>query len=252
MSIFETYREKYASLPGWFEDEAQAVWDCLLSWQTELEIPGNLGEIGVFKGKSATLAALHAKENEKCLFIDPILNDEIANRLVEAHPGSQEQLHFIKSVSDPLTNPQFIAKWNKSFRWFHIDGEHSGMAVSNDLKIADTLLHRQGIVSLDDFLNDRYPQVSMAVFSYLAKEPGSFALVLCGFKKAYLCRPYMAQALRKYIFERLHDELAQRTEQKFTLWRSTMPDDLNCFSLTHREHDTPFRGPDWMPDKISY
>jgi predicted O-methyltransferase YrrM len=253
MSRFENYKEQSQSLKGWFNPESQAIWDCLLGWQESKKIAGNMMEIGVYHGKSALLMAHHASENETCLYVDPILNEQTCARLNSAHAGGPEKNEFIKAISEPLDHPQFLAKWQKSFRWFHIDGEHTGMAVATDLKIADALLHRQGILSLDDFLSPAYPQITQAVFHYLAQNPTRLCLVLCGFNKGYLCRPYTAPILRKYIYETLQADLKNRLTAEFTVWHSTMPDDLNCFGITHREkeHGT-YRGPDWMPDQVIF
>jgi predicted O-methyltransferase YrrM len=252
MSIFKSYREKHGNIEGWFDIEAQAIWDCLLCWQQAAQVRGNMLEIGVYKGKSATLSTLHATAQEHCLYVDPILNETTNTLLQSCHAGEENRTHFIKSFSEAITTPQFLSQWHKSFRWIHIDGEHTGMALANDLKVADALLHRNGIVCLDDFLSPRYPQITQSVFTYLAKDPTSFALVLCGFNKGYLCRPYLAPFLRKYIQEKLQIDLQDRTQDQFTLWHSTLPDDLNCFGITPRENATPYRGPDWMPDKVIY
>lgn len=252
MSILETYKEKSSILKGWFNAESQAIWDSLLTWQKTKNISGNMMEIGVFHAKSALLSTLHASKDDTCIFVDPILNEKICTILNAAHIGGSEKTQFIKAISEPLDNPQFLSKWNKSCRWFHIDGEHSGMAVTHDLKIADALLNRQGIISIDDFLSPSYPQISQAVFNFLARNPTRLCLVLCGFNKGYLCRPYIAPILRKYIYESLQADLTDRHAGDFTIWHSTMPDDLNCFGITHRGEHGAYRGPDWMPDQAIF
>ena len=61
------WRERFGGLPGWLNEESAAVWDCLLGFQGGTGIAGNLFEIGVFKGRSATLAWLHGRPGEAFL-----------------------------------------------------------------------------------------------------------------------------------------------------------------------------------------
>lgn len=46
-----------------------ATWDFLFETQQRLGITGGMLEIGVFKGKSAILSALHMKRDEPAFFI---------------------------------------------------------------------------------------------------------------------------------------------------------------------------------------
>jgi hypothetical protein len=43
----------------------------------ENNIRGNLTEIGVFKGKSAAMAALHSQTSETCVLVDAMPLDEV-------------------------------------------------------------------------------------------------------------------------------------------------------------------------------
>lgn len=247
MSKLAEYKKTYAKIEGWFNPESQAIWDCLLSFQAEKGIKGNMLEIGVYHGKSAALSALHAQKGETCLFVDPGLDQDAEKMLQDVGAGEAE---VVRSRSDFLNAPGFLSKWSKSHRWIHIDGEHSGMAVSNDLEIADQLLHQNGIVSVDDFMSDAYPQITLAVYRYLDRYPGRFTLILTGFNKGYLCRPYLALALRRYMAGEFRTAMAARDVTDFTLWRSTVPDDMNTFGVTPKQLNQEFRGPDWAPEAV--
>lgn len=247
MSKLTEYREKFGTLDGWFDETSQAIWDCLLSYQADNNIHGNLLEIGVAYGKSATLMALHARDDEQGFFVDAMMDTA---KPILADLLGEERLTFIKAPSEALNTPNILSQWHRRFRWIHIDGEHTGMAVANDLAIADAALHRTGIVSLDDFFNPGYPQVARAVFRYLDAHPDAFSLILCGFHKAYLCRPYHSPSLRLYLYKELRKDLTARGAAPVTLWRSTVPDDMNAFGITPQEEHGTFRGPDWAPDLV--
>ena len=62
-----------------------------------------------------------------------------------------------------------LMQHRRSFRWIHIDGEHTGQAVGNDLAIAHELLADDGIICIDDFFNPAYAQVSAASFPFYTR-----------------------------------------------------------------------------------
>ena len=70
LRILTRYRQEFSELPGWFLWEAQVAWDCLLCFQDKQDIRGNMLEIGVWRGKSAALSTLHARQDKTCAYID--------------------------------------------------------------------------------------------------------------------------------------------------------------------------------------
>ncbi|MEM8540463.1 MAG: class I SAM-dependent methyltransferase [Pseudomonadota bacterium] len=247
MSTLDEYRTKYGDLPGWFPDASQVIWDALLAFQLSEGIFGNLLEIGVYEGKSAALFSLHAQEGEKCLFVDPVLK---ANTIKLLEKVASSGAEFFQHKSEKLDEPTFLSKWSGTHRWIHIDGEHTGMAVMKDLYIADQLLGVGGIVCVDDFLCPAYVQITRTVFRFLDRYPERFVLLLCGFNKGYLCRPHAARTLRSYIATDFRQDLFDRDFEDFTLWRSTFPDDMNAFGITHKAFGTNVHGPDWAKDQL--
>ena len=68
----------------------------------------------------------------------------------------------------------------------HIDGEHSFNAVYGDLDLAKKILIRNGIIILDDFFFDMYPQITQATYKWLENNP-DYILVAVGFCKGMIC-----------------------------------------------------------------
>jgi hypothetical protein len=132
-----------------------------------------------------------------------------------------------------------------------VDGEHSGQSVTNDLEIADHLLSDRGIAVFDDFFSPGYPQVTQAIFQFLATRPGRFALVLCGFNKGYLCRPKAAREYLQFVRTSLYSNMADRGCDKVTIWKTTEPGDMNTFGVTDRYLEFNYRGPDWDQSVIN-
>lgn len=236
-SILERYHRDFSQVIGYFYPEAAALWDTLLNFQSTTDLTGDFLEIGVFHGKSAALSTLHSRDTERCVFVDPYLREDVRALLGSIKPGN--------SVFAEMLSREYRRKHGESntFRWIHIDGDHSGPAIINDLEIADALIADKGIVVLDDFLSACWPQITWATFRWLEAHPLRLHLFLCGFNKAYLCRPYVFPIYAKFVKDRLCDEMEQRG-QKVTIWHTLNPLDMNCFGISQRFQDLKWHVPD--------
>lgn len=248
MRKFDDYMKSYSHLEGWFQLPAIAIWDALLDFQQQQQIVGNILEIGVWKGKSAALAALHCRADEQCVFVDPLPLDGVRECISAVMPSTK--CHYLTESSQFLPRHPFLAQGVRSFRWIHIDGEHTAQAVSNDLAIAELLLGDRGMLVMDDFFNPGYPQVTQAVFQFLNAQPGRLTMVLCGFGKAYLCRPRAAREYLSFMSNSLYSEMNDRQCGGVTIWKTTEPADMNTFGVTERYMDYNYRGPDWNDRQI--
>ncbi len=179
---FHRYRSEFEGIGGSFLDGAIVTWDILLSRQAALGIEGDVLEIGVLKGKSATLMALHARADEAFVLIDPALRREAVEAVESVHAANNIQ---IRDFSQNLHEHPALTSRGGRIRWIHIYGEHSGPAVRNDLEIADALIAPGGIICLDDFFTPAYPQVTAAVFEFLARHQDRLQLFLIGYNKGY-------------------------------------------------------------------
>ena len=72
--------EKIDAIPGWFLFQSYCVWRALLDQQTR--ITGDLFEIGVWRGRSASVLASYRKGGEKLYLCDLRLDED-----VDAEPG---------------------------------------------------------------------------------------------------------------------------------------------------------------------
>lgn len=248
MTRFDEYMQHFADVEGWFQTPAVAIWDSLLGYQQTQRISGNLLEIGVWKGKSAALAALHCQAGEECVFVDAMPLDDAKATISQVLP--QVTCHYLQEQSQFLARHPFLSQGTRSFRWIHVDGEHTAQAVINDLEITDHLLSDRGIAVFDDFFSAGYPQVTQAVFQFLATRPGRLALVLCGFNKGYLCRPKAAREFLEYVRTSLYADMVERGCDKVTIWKTTEPGDMNTFGVTDRYLEFSYRGPDWDENNI--
>jgi hypothetical protein len=225
-------------------DQAAAVWDCLLSHQEANNVRGNLLEIGVHKGKSALLSAMHTRRDEIQFLVDPAPLDEAVGHIRANCPDIT--LRTFQQPSQLVKGESFYSELASSFRWIHIDGSHTGQAVTTDLEIADQLLADDGILTIDDFFDFAYPQITAATFAFMAANPNAFAMFLGGFAKGYFCRPLTAHRHLAYVKDQLLSDMDVRGHRA-TLWKTTLPSDMNAFGITEwfEEFNRPIVGLDW-------
>lgn len=246
-SVFLKLKTTLDEIHGWCLPEALATWDSLLCFQKSQAVIGNYLEIGVWKGKTAAMILHHANpESEKIVLVDiNIQKDELQNNLKKICLKQNNVVYY----ETPSWGFEHVNLPPSSFKWIHIDGKHTGEAVYNDLKVADKFLSSQGIVCIDDFFELQYPQITQAVFRYLDRNPYSFGLFLCGFKKAYLARIEYISHYLKFCYENLLTHLESRNAF-VTLSKTSYLADLNCFSIVPRYSNLIYRGPDWNKNHL--
>ncbi len=244
-SKINLFVEKGQEVQGFFQFQNAALWDSLLSFQSEHYIIGNMLEIGVYKGRSALISSLHLREDEHFFLIDgtPFIEEAEAN--LSSILGLRG--NYIQKMSYELT-PEPFSSTRHCCRWIHIDGEHTGRAVINDLEFSEQMLSDQGILILDDFFNPMYPQLTEAAFSFLSANKHKLSMFLCGWNKAYLARPLFAFNYRNFIRQALASELHQREIDDFMLTKTSTLDESTSFGIIDRFTDRDYYGLDSDPD----
>jgi hypothetical protein len=243
---YRRYLAEFGSVEGWFTEGAIATWDVLLAHQTAQGWTGDLLEIGVLRGKSASLMALHARPAETVVLVDPALRRQAVDLVHEAHPG---QNVLVRRRSDEIVEHPDITSRRHRLRWIHIDGEHSGPAVTNDLSLAAELLSHEGIICLDDFLAPAYPQITRAAFAYLEHNP-DLHLFLVGYRKGFICHRDMSMQYMSFVRDRLVPEYRRRGFADYTLCKTNEPSDMNCFGVVERRGDMDYKGLDHAPGRL--
>ncbi len=245
---FDRYNTEFAEIPGFFLRDAMVLWDFFFSAQTRLGISGNLLEIGVWKGKSAVLGALYLQPNERAVFVDINLPRETQNLITRAKP--QNNL-FMECRSAELLSERELRESPGSFRWCHIDGDHTGYSTAQDLDTAAYLVGESGIICVDDFFNGRYPQLTAAVYEFLNNHKSRFRMVFCGANKCFICRSGFYAAYEREIRDRLAAHL-RSFEVKMQIYKTSYASDNGCFSLWTPDGDRSIYGMDENPDFIPY
>jgi hypothetical protein len=246
-ALYQRYLAEFADLPGWFWPDSIAIWDSLLRFQSAAGIEGHMLEIGVWQGKSAALAALHSRPNEICLLVDLHIQNEARTAIGRI---KSNQVVYVEKDSAALSRHPELSRDAGTFRWIHIDGNHCGMAIINDMNVAHLLLSDQGVLTLDDFFNPQYPQITAAAFEWLNRNPLQMRIFLIGANKAYLCRPYAMRSYLTYVKDSLFKDMVARGRGDVTIWKSTAPSDMNTFGVSPRYLEHDYLGPDWDRQNI--
>ena len=250
ISKFKKFKELSKNVDGWFNLQSAGVWDSLLGFQERSGIEGDFLEIGVWHGKSALMSTMHSRENERCIFVDISVREEARKNIGNA---KADNTFFIQGKSGNIVRSKILyEKGSENFRWIHIDGAHTRQQVVGDLRLAEMLLSDLGVITLDDFMSNYYPQVTAGVFDFLSNNQGRLSLFLCGFNKGYLIRPMAFPNYMNHVAGDLVSDLKKNGINKVTLCKTTYPEDMNCFGLVPSWNNREFRGLDLHKDLLLY
>lgn len=214
---------QHKKVNGWLAGFSSLLIARLAATLEEEKVQGASVEIGAHHGRLFILLHL-ASTGQRDMVIDVF----DAQHLNIDHSGKGDKAIFLHNLArfggDPArvqilqkssleVQPAEILKQVGQPVLFSIDGGHTAECVHNDLSLADATLAERGIVILDDFFNEFWPEVAVGTMSFL-QEPGSrlrpFA-VSPG--KVYLCRPgqqsFFHTAIRSHFSPRYIDKEAQ-------------------------------------------
>jgi Methyltransferase domain len=219
-------------IPGSLLEESAATWCVLLQAQhaacsRQGSLSGDYLEIGVLHGKSASVLASFSNEYGNTLtIVDPEVRQETKRILDALSP----RVHYIESVSELLPQTEFYAKNRRRLAFAHIDGMHRFSAVISDLQVCETMLADFGIVSVDDFHTDLFPQIPAAVYKCLYSGVSDLCMFLVGLNKAYLCRNIAKKYYREFAGTHLLPSL-EKLGYKLTLVKTDRNDSFDAFGI---------------------
>jgi len=146
--------------------------------------PKNALEIGTWHGRSAVIMASYVNDKNGLYWgIEP---EQTRAQITEDNCKKvcpNGTINIERNISN------YSELWNKNVPFFdivHIDGEHSFNAVYHDLDLVKKILLKDGIIILDDFFFDLYPQITQAVFKWLDNNP-DYVLLAVGACKGIIC-----------------------------------------------------------------
>lgn len=171
------------NIPGMVTAGPMALIWSLLQAQDDLEIPGNIAEIGVYCGKLFALLSMGLRESETAYGLDLYDYDkrpaaENRERLQTAFAKLEIPHHIFKLIT---ANSQNLDEKGMSeilgsapVRMMSVDGDHSKNGALHDLKLAMEVVNSSGVILVDDLFNEFFPGVTEAIFSVFSQPTGGW------------------------------------------------------------------------------
>lgn len=203
---------------GWLHDLTARVIATLGQHQTATGIAGALGEIGVHHGKLWFVLDHVATPQETRFAIDLFdrqdLNTDASGRgnlerfqRNRARFGaSGGRLEIIAASSLDVTPDQLRERVGE-VRLFSVDGGHTAECTVNDLRLAEAVLSKDGIVALDDVFNEHWPGIVTGLTTYLQAGDGGLVPFAIVPGKVLLARQPAASRYDDFLRSRFAPEL---------------------------------------------
>jgi hypothetical protein len=196
------YLRRLSSVQGWLQRFSAEAIAAVSLQQVSRGIHGAVAEIGVHHGKLFFILYLTTTPDENALAIDVFraqhLNLDKSGRgdkdVFLAHARRLGGTHGLVLIEDSSLNltPEQVLDACGPVRLFSIDGAHTEAATRNDIRLAERSIIPEGIVVIDDYFNEYFPEVSVAVSRYMdgGGDLRPFAITP---GKILLCREPMAR-----------------------------------------------------------
>jgi hypothetical protein len=239
--------EKVDAVSGWFGFHSYALWRCLLDFQQAGTVRGDLFEIGVWRGRSAAVLAAYCRDDETVYLCDLQVDADALRATLQGIGAADRKIVPIAGPSSALPGRLDLRAMHQRVRFMHIDGEHTGVAVYNELELAQQIVGPDGLVVIDDFFSPRYPANTTEAVRYLEKNPFHFRLFAVAFNKGYFCRPESLARYKDYAGDKLSDALLAYG-CKTTLFKTTGAFDTDAIGITGFVDEAgTIAGPDTNP-----
>ena len=149
------------SVDGWLHPTSAAA-------IAELGVGGNAAEIGVHHGKLLILLSLLCDHAYAIDVFDSTRNTDGSgdgNReIFEANMHRYGGAYTTIQSDSALLAPELLPR----IRLFSVDGAHTADMTEHDLRLASRVLVHGGIVMLDDYFNEQWPDVSVGANRVIA------------------------------------------------------------------------------------
>lgn len=143
----------------------------IIDFQNRHSISGSLSEIGTYRGKTFVGLALSSRDGERVVGLDIFPGDvqqSLVNHLNKFLEQSQKsRVVLVKKDSSTVSFLEWAQYNGSKTRFVHVDGNHTKAAVQHDILLASSYLSEGGVVLIDDFLHDFYPDVTEGILETL-------------------------------------------------------------------------------------
>lgn len=168
MFELDTYLAEHSSVSGWFMVKHNVrLLRCLNEFHLSSGVKGNLGEIGLYQGKSFIPLVLISSDGEKVLGIDTFHKCGVKEALhsnCKKFCGKKVDRIVIRTGSSlSFSHEDYIRLSSGKFRAWSIDGCHELRVAIGDIRKATLSLVDRGFIFIDDFMSIEHIEVNEAV-----------------------------------------------------------------------------------------
>lgn len=207
--------KRFKNVNGWLSEGAVKIIYTLNNIQSELNISGNIAEIGVHHGKLFILLYLLLKNDEYGVAIDLFGfqdlnldrsgkgNKKIFLKNLKKYAKNTNKLKIIERDSTTVKLKDIFINKEGYFRLFSVDGGHTAELTLNDLSLSKEAICKGGIIILDDYFNENWPGVSVGTNIFMNKNSEIYPFAIGGNKLFFtndleFCDIYKHKLLNKF------------------------------------------------------
>ena len=175
--MIEYINGRSSEIPGWFYPLDMTLIVVLDGLQKSFHVPGDICEVGVYKGKSLVLFGMVARDNETLYALDAYPEDylEAAQQAMSLFCPWPMSVKFVKGDTSQYTTDQLRELFPSKVRFLHVDAGHEYHEVLHTLYLLAPHVHAEGIIIMDDYQDREFPGVAAAVLDFCRHtEPRQF------------------------------------------------------------------------------
>jgi Methyltransferase domain len=203
-------------IPGWLVDYTALTTMGILKFQEHSGISGSLFEIGVYAGRYFSILLRSAlKGHSVSVGLDTFqyVDQDQVMAFLHSVWADHGKISLIKGLSSEWNASDLIAKLGEPARFISIDGSHNKLDVLWDLRLAEQLTSKEGVVAVDDFLNPVALGVNEAVNQFF-QQPRNLVPWAYLPNKLFLARPTWAYRYKTFLEETvLRDEISPESKR---------------------------------------
>ena len=186
------HKDKIQDVKGWFEPNAMLLFDYVNEAQQKHGIEGNIMEIGVYHGRSAVVLGQFLRSDEELHACDTFIGYNEVEAFMDQFLDNYQTIveRPVDKVFDVKSEDLGEHIKDEKYRIWHIDGFHSFEDTFHDMVLGAQHMQKDGIMIVDDFLNQDWLGVGEAV-NHFFKVFDEFAPVAYGYNKLFICREEM-------------------------------------------------------------
>lgn len=196
---------------GWFFHPDMISFWCIDLAQKQMQIMGDLCEVGVWQGKSIVLLCNLARGDENIIGFDLFEEDslDIANKNIQLYGGGRVASLRVADTSR-LDSTELGAIFSRGVRILHIDAGHEYHEVLHQLRLFSPFVAEGGCIIMDDYQDREFPGIEAAVLDFCEIDrPRRFIPFFAGGNKMYLCESNMSTKYQTNLLQ--HDVFADKS-----------------------------------------